>query len=81
MELIEIYAEYTPGSAGFVSAVSQYCGFNTCEAIIEAIGEIATTADEFQSIWENGNPAIETRAFELSSDDELYWGAETILRH
>lgn len=53
MTINEIYATYTVGSQGFCKAVETYCGFGASIAEIERIADIADTAEEFQSVWEN----------------------------
>ena len=55
MTLSEIYNEFTPGSTGFCKAVASHCGFGTSDEETARIALAASTAEEFQSIWENKN--------------------------
>jgi hypothetical protein len=49
----EIYAAFIPGSVGFCNAVSSHCGFCTSDTETARIADLADTAEEFQSVWEN----------------------------
>ena len=53
MTIEQIYNDYTPGSQGFCLAVETHCGFQTSRTETARIAAQATTAAEFQSIWEN----------------------------
>ena len=53
MSIHEIYTTFSAGSRGFVSAVQSHCGFYASDAEIGRIAELADTAEEFQSVWEN----------------------------
>ena len=53
MTLSEIYAAYVPGSDGFCKAVDTHCGFCTSFDETKRIAERATSAEDFQKIWEN----------------------------
>lgn len=53
MTLAQIYASFTPGSTGFVQAVSSHCGFGTSSEETRRIAEKAETAEEFERIWQN----------------------------
>ena len=53
MNIHEIYTTFSAGSRGFVMAVQSHCGFNASDDEIERIAELADTAEEFQSVWEN----------------------------
>jgi hypothetical protein len=48
-----IYADFRPGSQGFVKAVATNCGFDISDREIRRISTRAETADQFQAIWEN----------------------------
>jgi len=82
MTLEEIYTEYTAGSQGFVAAVDTHCGYDSDRAIIEAIGDIAKSAAEFDRIWTNPTAdeiaAVEAAAQEIEPDEDLHWGDHTI---
>jgi hypothetical protein len=53
MTLQEIYATFTPGSAGFCAAIvsNGSWGVNRDEA--QRIAEMAATAEEFQQVWDS----------------------------
>lgn len=53
MTIAEIYTAYTAGSTGFVIAVETNCGYDISRTEIARIAEVATTAEEFERVWEN----------------------------
>ena len=46
----------------------------TSEEIVIAIFEASQSSQQAQEIWENGQDGIVERAFELTDEDELFWG-------
>mgnify|MGYP003654870060 CR=1 FL=1 len=52
-KLETIFADFRPGSQGFVQAVATNCGFEISDDEIRRIATKAKTAEEFQTIWEN----------------------------
>lgn len=52
-KLETIFADFRPGSQGFVQAVATNCGFEISDDEIRRISTRAETADQFQTIWEN----------------------------
>lgn len=52
MTLADIYSQFTPGSQGFCTAVSDHCGFEISRDEIRRIAERAATAEQFEAAWE-----------------------------
>jgi len=46
----------------------------TSEEIVIAIFEVSESKEQAKEIWENGQDGIVERAFELTDEDELFWG-------
>jgi len=53
MTIENIYNEYPRGSLGFVIAIETHCGFGISRSESQRIGDLAETAADFQTIWEN----------------------------
>jgi hypothetical protein len=55
MTLAEIYAEFTPGSKGFVRAVQAHCGLDLSNEEIERLAAECPRAEDFEDAWKNEN--------------------------
>ena len=55
MTLQEIYATFTPGSAGFCAAIVSNGSWGVNREEASRIAEMAATAEEFQQVWEDDN--------------------------
>lgn len=53
MDLEDIFEELIIGSPRFAAAVETHGGFDISREEITRIAERATTAEEFESIWQN----------------------------
>lgn len=53
MTIEQIYAAYTAGSTGFAIAIETHCGYCISREEIKRIAAKASTAEEFQQVWEN----------------------------
>ena len=51
MTLIDIYAEFSIGSRGFIRAIQTNAGLDISDQEIERIAARARTAEEFEAIW------------------------------
>lgn len=81
-KLTEAYEEFTAGSQGFVKFVETHCGYDSSAEVIEAIADVAKTAEEFDRIWHNPTTAeynaIKSAALEYSDGEEVFWGADRL---